>query len=104
MPRGDGTGPVGMGQMTGRAAGFCAGSNAPGFMSQGVGRGLRGFWRHSAGRGWRNRFFAPYYPANTPQVSTQQELEYLKEQAQYLKESLDVINKRVEQLQTEAYK
>ncbi len=31
MPRGDGTGPAGMGPMTGRAAGYCAGSNAPGF-------------------------------------------------------------------------
>ena len=33
MPRGDGTGPMGMGPMTGRAAGFCAGYSAPGFMS-----------------------------------------------------------------------
>jgi len=24
MPRGDGTGPMGMGRMTGRGAGFCA--------------------------------------------------------------------------------
>ena len=30
MPRGDGTGPVGMGRMTGRGAGFCAGFAAPG--------------------------------------------------------------------------
>jgi hypothetical protein len=104
MPRGDGTGPVGMGPMTGRAAGFCAGFNAPGFMSQCMGRGFRGFWRHGAGRGWRNRFCTPWYPANTPQVYAQQEVEYLKEQAQYLKESLDEINKRIEQLQTKANK
>ena len=100
MPRGDRTGPVGMGPMTGRAAGFCAGFNSPGFMSPGGGRGFRGFWGRGAGRGWRNRFCAPWYPANTTQVSEQQELEYLKEQAHYLKESLDEINKRVEQLQT----
>ena len=31
MPRGDGTGLTGMGPMTGRAAGYCAGNNAPGF-------------------------------------------------------------------------
>jgi len=38
MPRGDGTGPVGMGPMTGRAAGFCAGYPVPGYMNPVVGR------------------------------------------------------------------
>ena len=33
MPFGDGTGPAGMGPMTGRAAGFCAGYPAPGYMN-----------------------------------------------------------------------
>ena len=33
MPFGDGTGPVGMGPMTGRAAGFCAGYPVPGYMN-----------------------------------------------------------------------
>jgi len=33
MPRGDGTGPGGMGPMTGRAAGYCAGYPVPGFMN-----------------------------------------------------------------------
>ena len=33
MPRGDGTGPGGMGPMTGRAAGYCAGYNMPGYMN-----------------------------------------------------------------------
>ena len=33
MPRGDRTGPAGMGPMTGRAAGYCAGYNMPGFMN-----------------------------------------------------------------------
>jgi len=31
MPGGDGTGPRGMGPMTGRAAGYCAGFPVPGF-------------------------------------------------------------------------
>jgi len=31
MPRGDGTGPAGMGPMTGRGAGYCAGFATPGF-------------------------------------------------------------------------
>ena len=38
MPRGDGTGPAGLGPMTGRAAGFCAGYPVPGFMNPIVGR------------------------------------------------------------------
>ena len=38
MPLGNGTGPAGMGPMTGRAAGFCAGYPAPGYMNTVVGR------------------------------------------------------------------
>jgi len=49
MPQGDRTGPNGAGPMTGRAMGFCAGNNSPGFMNSGRGRGMgrgRGFaWR-----------------------------------------------------------
>jgi len=66
MPGGDGTGPLGMGPMTGRAAGFCAGYGMPGYMNPipgqgfrlrqgyggqvGMGRG-RGFWGRGGGRG-----------------------------------------------------
>ena len=39
MPRGDGTGPGGMGPMTGRAAGYCAGYSVPGYMNPVPGRG-----------------------------------------------------------------
>ncbi len=45
MPGGNGTGPAGMGPMTGRGAGFCAGFGMPGFdnvQGRGLGRG-RGF-------------------------------------------------------------
>jgi len=38
MPFGDGTGPAGMGPMTGRAAGFCAGYPMPGYMNPAIGR------------------------------------------------------------------
>lgn len=49
MPRGDGTGPMGMGSMTGRGAGFCAGHPVAGFMNPvpGFGMGMR----HGGGRG-----------------------------------------------------
>ena len=40
MPAGDGTGPRGMGPMTGRGAGYCAGYPTPGFMNP---YGARGF-------------------------------------------------------------
>lgn len=52
MPRGDGTGPRGLGPMTGRGAGFCTGYRAPGYMNFG-GRGL-GFGR---GRGNRRMWW-----------------------------------------------
>jgi len=38
MPRGNGTGPAGMGPMTGRAAGYCAGYPVPGYMNPYGGR------------------------------------------------------------------
>jgi len=69
MPRGDGTGPMGLGPMTGRAAGYCAGFPVPGFMNPmggrlglglGLGRG-RGFRPYTYGRG---RFFG--LPYGTP--------------------------------------
>ena len=52
MPAGNGTGPAGLGPMTGRAAGFCAGYPVPGYMNP-VG-GKLGFY------GWRVPAFGPY--------------------------------------------
>ena len=53
MPFGDGTGPRGLGPVTGRGAGFCAGYAAP---------GCANVWPRWAfgggGRGWRNRYYA----------------------------------------------
>jgi len=53
MPAGDGTGPMGMGAMSGRAAGYCAGYGMPGFANPIGGRGMgRGFgWGRGMGRG-----------------------------------------------------
>jgi hypothetical protein len=42
MPAGDGTGPLGWGPMTGRAAGYCAGFPVPGFMNPLPGRAAFG--------------------------------------------------------------
>ncbi len=41
MPRGDGTGPAGMGPGTGRGLGPCAGYPTPGYTNAGGGRFLR---------------------------------------------------------------
>ena len=48
MPGGDRTGPMGLGPMTGRAAGICAGYPTPGFANPipGFGRG-RGFYPYA---------------------------------------------------------
>ena len=58
MPRGDGTGPAGLGPMTGRATGYCAGYEQPGHMNPIPGRG---FWcrgGRAGGRGWRHWYYA----------------------------------------------
>jgi len=66
MPRGDGTGPMGLGPMTGRAAGYCAGYPAPGYMNPIAGRGYfgwgRGFYGRGGGRGRRNWYYATGLP------------------------------------------
>ncbi len=102
MPRGDGTGPAGMGAMTGRTAGYCAGYNTPGFANPIPGRGFgRGFRR---GRGWGGNWYAAPasavpYPSAYPQPTAQQEADTLKNEAEYLKGTLENINKRISELE-----
>jgi len=70
MPFGDGTGPMGLGPMTGRAAGYCAGYGMPGYANPIPGRGFwgwgrgRGFWGwgRGGGRGWRHWYYATGLP------------------------------------------
>ena len=128
MPRGDGTGPTGMGPMTGRAAGYCAGNPVPGFVNAPGGRGFgvgRGFGGGRGGRGWRNQFYAtgltgwqraaagipaygvgqftqtpPASPGVPPAVSKEQEFDLLKQQADFLSNSLEQIKQRLDELQT----
>ncbi len=116
MPRGDRTGPEGMGPMTGRAAGFCAGSGMPGFMNSGLGRGLgtgRGFGRSGGGRGCRNQFYATGLPgwmrfgANSgprPEITPEQEKMALKSHAESLQIEVDAVRKRLAELETKGNK
>ncbi|MBN1835814.1 MAG: DUF5320 domain-containing protein [Spirochaetales bacterium] len=118
MPLGDGTGPAGMGPMTGRAAGYCAGFNMPGYANAyggrlglgfGWGRGRGGGW----GRGWgRGRFWGygpaagawgvPYgaYPY-APAYSADQQKQGLETQVQFFENQLASLRKRLDELEAE---
>lgn len=119
MPRGDGTGPMGLGPMTGRGAGYCAGYGVPGYMNPVGGRLGLGFgW--GGGRGWRHWYYATGLPgwarfgwapawgtvppawaagfAPTPE----QEADLLRRQADWLKQQLDAISQRLDELEKES--
>ncbi len=110
MPRGDGTGPMGLGPMTGRAAGFCAGYSVPGYMNTISGRGYFG-----RGRGRRNWYYATGLPGwqrasmgmpafggaypYAPEITPKQEADILKNEADFLKKQLEDIQGRIETLE-----
>ncbi|NLC11418.1 MAG: DUF5320 domain-containing protein [Firmicutes bacterium] len=87
MPGGDGIGPRGMGPMTGRGAGYCAGYPYPGFANSWP----RRFWR----RGWYGRpgFYGPAaFPAAVDEKAM------LKQQAQFLKDQLQWVEERLKEI------
>ncbi len=95
MPQGDRTGPNGQGPMTGRAMGFCAGYNTPGFMNQGFGRGMgRGFGR---GFAWRARAM-PIQQVQPAAITEKQEKEMLKQELGAIKTEQAEIEKRLKEL------
>ena len=73
MPGGDRTGPRGMGPMTGRAAGYCAGFAGAGY-EMGRGRGRGGYGGQGYGQGFgRGRMGRPNFPvANNVPVPDQE--------------------------------
>ncbi|MDK2897362.1 MAG: hypothetical protein PWP04_1482 [Candidatus Atribacteria bacterium] len=127
MPGGDRTGPLGLGPMTGRAAGYCAGYSMPGYMNPIPGRGGLGFGRgwgrgfgRGRGRGWRNRYWAtglpgwdragygypafggwayPYPYAPAPAPTSEEEAEALRQEAELLKQTLEDIQNRISALE-----
>ncbi len=128
MPAGNGMGPMGMGPMTGRGAGYCRGYDAPGWANPvpgrgfGLGAGRRGTagGRGGRGGGWRHRNW--YYATGVPgwarfgdapawgappawsygpytvAPSREEETEFLRQQAEWLKQQLDAIGQRIEEL------
>ena len=118
MPRGDKTGPAGIGPMTGRAAGFCAGFGMPGYATPafgrgfglGRGRGARGCGFGNGGRGWRIGYHATGAPgwqrfagnaAPFVDFDPAREKQSLKNQADAMQNELDVIRRRLEELEKE---
>lgn len=112
MPRGNGTGPNGLGSMTGRGAGYCAGFETAGFANPGPGpgrglgqagaglglrRGARGLGR-GAGRGAGRGFDVP--PVETLPSSRVQKTA-LQNQLTALKAQTDRIEKQLQQLESD---
>jgi hypothetical protein len=122
MPRGDGTGPLGMGPMMGRRAGHCAGYDVPGYANPAWGRGFcRSDMSMAGGRGfgWRNQFYAtdlPFWARMNPQawgpqtgavpaysapMNREAEIEMLKAEAANIENVLKGINERLAKLSEE---
>ena len=126
MPGGDGTGPMGMGPMTGRAMGYCSGYPAPGFVRAWPAGLGRGFWP-GFGRGRGNRFWAratglprwyrngtgyaafgrwpvqqnPYVQAAAgyqPQLSKDQEVQMLEQERGFLESQIGSIKSELEEI------
>jgi hypothetical protein len=118
MPRGDGTGPGGLGSMTGRGLGYCAGYSTPGY-TRGPGMGLgRGFGRgrgrgigYGRGLAWGMGgggfggnwgYNAPYYtpvagapPIYAPIATPESQLNMLKDEKNYLDTQLKGIQNAI---------
>jgi len=103
---------MGLGPMTGRAAGFCAGYGAPGYANPMPGRGFYGRGRGGGGRGFRHWFHAtgltarqraamymPPYAGGFAPPSVEQQVEALKAQAAYFESALADIKKQIEEVE-----
>jgi hypothetical protein len=114
MPRGDGTGPMGMGPMTGRGAGHCGGRGVAGFVSSlglGFGRGRGG---RGGGNGRRNMFYATGLTgwqraavsaaapsATTAAPTAEAEKQFLEAEVGAIQSQLDAVKKRLAELEAE---
>ena len=94
MPGFDGTGPMGMGSMTGGGRGFCS--------PWGIGAAQRahGFPRWT---GYAYPYYGPrpFFPGATPfapQMGREQENDFLKNEAGALKRTLEGIDARIKEL------
>ena len=118
MPRGNRTGPRGLGARTGRGLGYCSGFSTPRYTKgPGMGMGWGHGWRGGRGTGWgRGGRFAsspyPYYPSEAvppypivperPAVlDPKEESKFLEQTLAGLRKEIDFIEKRLEELASE---
>jgi hypothetical protein len=93
MPGFDGTGPMGMGPMTGGGRGFCAVPLRPALPAY-------------AGMGFHMPYVAtprmPYYgvPSFAPEIAREEEFGYLKGLAESMREYLKEIEERIQQIES----
>ena len=97
MPGFDGTGPRGMGPMTGGRRGFCS-PRGMGSM-YGRGRGMPYPYPYG-GAPYGAPAYAPGVAPYVPQMSEEQELQLLKEEAGRVKDQLTQISDRIRELET----
>lgn len=121
MPRGDRSGPMGMGPRTGRAAGFCAGYPAAGHANPLPGRGAFGGGGGRGGRGHRNWYYATgltgwqraaqsWYPAQSAasefypnpynRMAPQEEARMVRSQIEKLEQDIKAARDRLGELET----
>ena len=106
MPGFDRSGPMGAGPMTGGGRGYCNPATTPGFRAfyGGYAGGSRIRPGFSRGRGWRRglgrgyRFYPPAADLDDS-VDTAGELTALRNEADYLKGSLDAVIRRIDELE-----
>ena len=111
MPGGDGTGPLGHGPMTGRAAGYCAGFTRPGYDNLSFVRGFGRGWGRGYGRGywgrrsfWREPYQDPYYipyRGDFPTPNKEEEKNCLERMVKGLEEEIKNIRERIKKLSEE---
>jgi len=124
MPFGNMTGPQGLGPMTGRGAGYCAGYGVPGYANPVPGRGMFGRGWFGRGRGYRNwyratglpgwqraglgypawggwGYYPPYYPpAYSPtQPTVKEEKEMIKEEKEMIQGEMEVLKEQMKALE-----
>jgi len=108
MPRGDGTGPAGLGPMTGRGAGFCAEYDTPRYRDQqtygygrsfGFGRGMGFRCGCGFGGGYRRRYYTSRYSGNVqPEYDEIYRNDALKRQKKFIEDELAEINRQLSDL------
>ena len=121
MPRGDGSGPMGRGPRTGRAAGYCAGYPAAGYANPLPGRGAYGEGGSRGARGHRHWYYATgltgwqraaqgwyptqsaapeYYPNPYSQMAPPEEAKMIRSRIERLEQDIQAARERLGELET----